>query len=137
MLRDAPAWSADTLDRIENDLDEALARKWVPLQQQALRRERALSHVASACTLRRGSLFVTPRAVLYRFRRNFARVTCPDGREAWTRWTSTRLESVVRPTSAGLVIEQVVLVECDTPTIERRVITTNAHLGFSLGSCGD
>ncbi|MCA9705367.1 MAG: hypothetical protein KDK70_05940 [Myxococcales bacterium] len=70
---------------------------------------------------------------------------CEDGRPAYVRQTDTRRHSIVRPgpgPGPTSVIEQVILVECDSPTIERwpwahgRRERGTPVLLASRGSCG-
>lgn len=138
LLVQTPAWDPAALETLESELDERLAHKWVPLAEQEKRREHALARLRPTCRVPAGALFVSRRAAFHRFRHFYAPVMCENGSEAWVPWRSTRLESVVHDGPKGIaVIDQVIVVECDTPTIERRVFRTNALDRIGLGSCND
>jgi hypothetical protein len=77
-----------------------------------------LARAKPVCTAAAGA-FVTTAEALYRFRRAFAPVRCPDGQVAWVPWTQTRVETVIYRASEDWVWAQVILVECDQATIER------------------
>lgn len=113
---ETPAWAAEDLARVEQDLDEALGVKWTGLEGQQTRRAAALAALAPRCTVAVERVFVTNAEALYRFRRTYAPVVCDDGRPAWIPWRATRLESAV----VDGRVHQVVLVECDVPTLETR-----------------
>lgn len=130
-----PAYRAEDLERVETDLDEELATKWVPMPEQYVRRARALAALVPACTVAAGRVFATNERELYRFRRTYAPAKCDDGREAWVPWRATRRESVV----ADGRVHQVILVECDVPTLETRPLgAPPGPLGpLTDESCGD
>ena len=128
----SPAYARGDLERVEHELDEA---PWVPLAKAHVRRTKALAQLTPVCTIDAGRVFRTTSEALYRFRREYAPVACDDGKEAWIAWRATRLESSV---SAGS-IRQVILVECDVPTIETRPLgPPPPALGpLSDAGCGD
>lgn len=117
---DTPAYDAADLGRTESALDEALGAHWVRLPAQQGRRAAALARLRPRCTLPAGRVFVTDGQALYGFRRMYAPVTCDDGSEAWVPWRATRLESAVLWEGGAWKVHQVILVECDVPTVETR-----------------
>ena len=116
----ATAWSYEDLDRVEKDLDETLAKKWVTLPKQRERRLAALAKLTPRCVVAPGRVSWVRKRKLHAFLQNYAPVSCADGREAWIEWRATRLESVVTRSGGVILVHQVVLVECDVPTIETR-----------------
>ena len=124
LAEDTPAWSTPDLERVEHELDEALARRWVKLPKQRASREAALAKLAPKCRLERGRVFAATEDKLYAFRRNYAPVDCPDGTRAWVPWRATRLESVVERAGSAAKVHQVVLVECDQATVETRAFSS-------------
>jgi len=124
LVEDTPAWSRPELERVEHELDEALARKWVKLPKQRARREAALAKLDPRCTLERGRVFTAKDADFYGWRRNYAPVQCPDGARAWVPWRATRLESVVVRAGGAAKVHQVILVECDQATVETRAFSS-------------
>lgn len=133
---ETPAYRAEDLEQVEKALDEELATHWVPLPAQQMRRADALAASTPACNVAAGRVFVTHENELYEFRRKYAPVRCDDGREAWVPWRATRLESTV---DSGKV-SQVILVECDVPTVETRPFGPRPpkELGaLTDESCGD
>jgi hypothetical protein len=133
------AFAGSDLERVESELDERLARNWTKLPGQQLRRVRALASLSPRCTLDAGRVFVTDEATLYRFLRHYAPVTCPDGRRAWVPWRATRLESAVVRAGDQLDVHQVILVECDVPTLETRPLgpAPDALGALTDEHCGD
>ena len=107
-----PAWDAADLERVEREIDE----KWVPLPAQQRRRAAELAKLTPRCTIGPARVFVTNENAIYRFMRTYAPVVCDDGRPAWIPWRATRLESAV----VNDRVHQVILVECDVPTLETR-----------------
>jgi hypothetical protein len=120
IAEDTPAWSEGDLDRVEAQLDENLAKKWVMPPEQKVRRDRALGATKHRCTIARGRVFTSSRQKLYRFRRTYAPAQCDDGSEVWVEWRATRRESVVTRSKDGAVVHQVIRVECDQPAVETR-----------------
>jgi hypothetical protein len=120
VIESTPAYAQEDVERVEHALDEMLARKWVDLAAQNKRREAALAKLAPRCTIENGRLFMTTAGELQHFHSPYAPTRCPDGSRAWVRWRTTRGQSVVTRGEAGAIIHQLVLVECDHPTIERR-----------------
>lgn len=115
-----PAWAAADLARVEQELDEALATSWVSLPIQHERRQAALRKLAPRCVVEPGRVFSADQHVIYKFRRTYVPIRCSTGEQAWVPITATRLHSVVLPHGSTADIHQVILVECDTPTIETR-----------------
>lgn len=111
------AYDAQSLEALVAQQDEL---PWVRFELAVARREKALEAVPAACEIEVGRVFLAPKNRLYRFLRQYAPVRCRDGREAWIPWRATRLESVVTPGARGPELHQVVLVECDVPTLEGR-----------------
>src|SRR5262249_33086677 len=91
LAQDTPAWGAADLERVEKELDEALAKKWVKLPKQRARREAALAKLDPLCRLERGRVFAARENELWKFHRAYAPVHCADGTEAWVPWRATRL----------------------------------------------
>ena len=120
VVESTPAFAQADIERVEKDLDEMLAGKWVNLAAQDKRREAALAKLVPRCTIEGGRLFMTTAGKLHTFHVPYAPTRCPDGARVWVRWRATRRASVVARTKDGPIVDQVVLVECDTPTIERR-----------------
>jgi hypothetical protein len=123
IAEDTPAWSAVDLERLEHELDEALAKRWVKLPKQRARREAALAKLTPRCRIDGGRVFSARASELFRFHRKYAPVRCPDGTDAWVAWRATRLEAVVERAARGPKIHQVILVECDQPTLETRIFS--------------
>ncbi|MDI3288099.1 hypothetical protein [Polyangium sp. 15x6] len=122
LAEDTAAFSKEDLEKTEEALDEALARKWVSLPEQRERRERAIAALQPRCNLSRGRVFSASHKDLQRpFMLRYAPVCCDDGAEAWVPWRATRLKSTVVRTDEGAVVHQVMLVECDSPIIETRL----------------
>jgi len=133
MAAASPAYAEADLEQVEHELDERLAREWTKLPGQQTRRAAALSKLVPLCTVGAGRVYLTNEHALFAFRRTYAPVTCDDGRNAWVPWRATRLESAV----VGERVHQVVLVECDVPTVEVRAVgAPPAALGvLSDGRC--
>jgi hypothetical protein len=66
--------------------------------------------------------------MVYRRQRRFAPVQCEDGSAAWTPWTATRLESVVRVEKDAVYNYQIVDVMCDSAAIDRTLYVFGAQL---------
>lgn len=134
IVEPTPAYAEADVERMEQALDELLAAKWVALPAQKTRRADALAKLAPRCTVAKGHLFMTTQGAIVR--RQYAPVRCADGSSAWVPWRATRLQSVVTRGDGGAVLHQVVLVECDVPTIERRrfgALSTEPPLRIALG----
>jgi hypothetical protein len=110
------AYAREDLERVEHELDERLAVEWTKLPRQQERRASALAKLTPICSVDADRVFVIDQHELYAFRRTYAPVTCDDGRRAWIPWRATRLESAF----VGERVHQVILVECDVPTLETR-----------------
>ena len=113
---ETPAYAESDLERVERELDERLVTHWTKMPAQQERRVAELSKLKPLCTVAADRVFATDQLTLFRFRRMYAPVTCEDGRRAWVPWRATRLESAF----VGERVHQVILVECDVPTLETR-----------------
>jgi hypothetical protein len=135
----SPAYDEADLERVEGDLDERLAGEWTKLPGQQARRAAALATLPPRCTVGSGRVFATNEGALYTFRRQYAPVTCDDGHAAWVPWRATRLESTVVRTRDAFRIHQVILVECDVPTLETRALgpAPQALGALTDANCGD
>ncbi|MDI1444336.1 hypothetical protein [Polyangium sp. 6x1] len=120
IAEDTLAWAPEDIDVVEATLDEELAKKWVKLPEQKARRDRALAGIKPRCSLTQGRVFATDQSKLFKYQRNYAPVRCDDGREAWVALRATRLDTVVTRPAGGALVHQVILVECDQPTVETR-----------------
>jgi hypothetical protein len=137
VAEEAAAWTRADLERVERELDEALAVKWVRLPEQRKRREARLASLAPRCTVAADSVSAATSAELFAFGRQYAPVRCDDGSEAWVPWRATTLESVVTRDERGARVHQVVLVECDQATVEtRRFAAPSAQEPLRLALAG-
>lgn len=114
------AYDAKVLEQLDAEQDQL---PWVGFDRAVARYDEALAKLPAACEIEPGRVFLAPNDKLFRFLRRFAPVRCKDGREAWVSWRATRLQSVVTVGEGGPELHQVVLVECDVPTIEVRPFT--------------
>lgn len=120
IAEDTVAWAPEDIKAVEERLDEELAKKWVKLPEQKTRRDRALAGMKPRCSLARGRVFAPTKHELYFIPRGYAPVRCDDGREAWVALRATRRQTVVTRSENMALVHQVVLVECDQPTVETR-----------------
>lgn len=132
MAVSAPAYAEADVQRVTDLLDQGT---WEPFPKAVAHTAALISVAKPVCTVGAGTVHATNEHDLYGFRRRFAPVTCVDGTHAWVDWRATRLESTV-----GLdgTIDQVILVECDTPKIEHRSAFAPAPLeptNLSAASC--
>lgn len=111
------ALSDAQLDAIEKKLAEEGLHE---AEEVAKRRRELTSRATPVCEVARGQVFAATSLELYSTSRDYAPITCPDGRRAWIPWRNTRLESVVVATARGPIISQVVAVSCDSPTLDER-----------------
>lgn len=111
------AYDTKALEALDAEQDQL---PWIRLDLAVARYDQALAKLPPACEIEAGRVFVATNDKLYRFQRRHAPVRCKDGREAWVPWRATRLESIVTTGADGPELHQVVLVECDVPTIEDR-----------------
>ncbi|NUO52218.1 MAG: hypothetical protein HOV80_25475 [Polyangiaceae bacterium] len=117
MLAPTKAYSTATIEKLIEEQNEL---PWVKYDKAALRERKALERLPSACEVKAGQLFLAKGNRLYRQMRKYAPVTCPSGAEAWVPWRATRLESAVLRKGNEASLHQVILVECDVPTLEER-----------------
>lgn len=116
------AYDAKVLEQLDTEQDQL---PWVRFDHAVARYDQALAKLSPACEIEAGRVFLATNDKLYRFQRRFAPARCKDGREAWLPWRATRLESVVTRGEDGPELHQVVLVECDVPTLEDRPFVPN------------
>lgn len=127
-----PSQIADVEDRLGN-------APAVAYPQAVERRTRAIAVLKPNCEVRAGRIFLATGRELYTFGRDYAPVTCGDGSRAWVPRRTTRVESAVIPGKEGASLFQVILVECDTPTIEHRPFVSGPPPqvpAIDAGSCG-
>jgi hypothetical protein len=136
VMAPAKAYDAKQIEKLNAAQDEL---PWVKYEKAVARYMKALERLPAACEVQPGRLFLANQDRLYRQFRKLAPVTCPDGQEAWVPWRATRLESAVVRKNNDTVMHQVVLVECDSPTLEERPFlpVIPEKLVADMGSCGD
>ena len=129
------AWTAAEIDRVAEAQD---GLPWVKYDKAAPRFMKALEAAPAACEIEARRIFLGSAGKLYDRSRMFAPVACPDGKQAWAPWRATRLESVVTRDDPAGTLHQVVLVECDSPTIEERPFQPKipATMLADAGGCG-
>ncbi|MEZ4222517.1 MAG: hypothetical protein R3B13_16375 [Polyangiaceae bacterium] len=135
MQRRAPAYAKADLEALEQRLNDL---PWVPLGQAFERRRKALEQLTPVCIIEAGAVSITDQDNLYGFSRTYAPARCAEGEAAWVTWNATRLESVVTTTNGRVQTHQVVLVECDSPTLEVRPLgdALDSSRILLAGSCG-
>ena len=141
VIEDTPAWPKDSLERLERQLNEAMAQseQWLPWDQLMERRRAALDQLPTRCQVSAGRVFRHTGDSIYHMLRVYAPVRCDDGQEAWIPWATTNLETAVVPHAEGSVSYQVANVTCDQPLLvkrEKREKRPPVVAIAAVGSCG-
>jgi hypothetical protein len=127
------AYDPADIERLEEALNSQNHRSYAELLE---RREAGLRKLVPACSLAPGRLFSVEGSVVDEHRRAFAPVQCGTKR-AWAPWAATRLDGVVAMQPSGPMFFQVVLVECDVPTLTSRPLSSSASVLPAAVGCAD
>jgi hypothetical protein len=114
---EASAYDSADVERAEAELE---AKPWARLPVVYKWRAAALAKASPRCTLAAGRTFLIDGRGMNQHSRQYVPVTCDDGHDAWVPWRATRFESAVVVTRTQTEVHQVIVVECDTPTVETR-----------------
>lgn len=97
---------------------------WKSYEEYLERRAKVIAEIPVLCRVAPDRIFVadqkrSERDDMLGNPYDWQPVTCDDGRAAWVRHSDTRRHTIVLPTEEGPILEQIVLVECDSATRQR------------------